>query len=215
MSKKNKKKNGLKIGLFTFIIIAVISGIGYFSMQILGTEKQQEEEPVVKKNESEIEGYGITLDDHDTDLYRSEYTLLKENLESDTIDFSAYAESVAKLFIIDLYTIKNKTNKYDTGGVEFVEPSTVENYKLNVEDTLYKYVEDNTNNTRTQSLPVVDSIEVTKKSEEKFKMESEDKEYQAYKITLTWTYSNDLGYDTKGEVIVINKENKLYVVEKN
>ncbi len=213
---KNKKKSGLKIGLFTFIIIAVISGIGYFSFQILGENKKpKEEETVVKKNESEIEGYGITLDDFDTDLYRNEYKLLKENLESGNIDFNAYAESVAKLFIIDLYTIKNKTNKYDIGGDEFVYPETVDNYKLNVEDTLYKYVEDNTKNTRTQNLPVVDSIKVEKKSEEKFKMEKEEKEYPAYKINLTWTYATDLGYDTKGEVIIVNKENKLYVVEKN
>ena len=54
---------------------------------------------------------------------KTEFDVLKANLESDTIDEEAYALSIAKLFIIDLYTMNNKINKYDIGGIEYVYPS--------------------------------------------------------------------------------------------
>ena len=112
---KNKKEqsNMGKYIIFTIVIIVVISLIGFLAYKIL-VVPNTEEKGNYKLNESEIKGYGIHLDDGDTKLYREEYTKLKENLESKDIDYDAYAESVAKLFIIDLYTIKNKINKYDS-----------------------------------------------------------------------------------------------------
>ena len=119
------------------------------------------------------------------------------------------------MFIIDLYTIKNKTNKYDIGGLEFVYPDAIENFSINVTDTIYKYVEDNTKGNRVQQLPTVKTITIDSIKKDKFEIKSEKKKYDSYVIKLNWTYSIDLGYDTEGEVIVINKDNKLYVVEKN
>ena len=40
----------------------------------------------------------------------------------------------------------------------------------------------------------------------------DNKEYAAYKINLTWEYVSALGYDKKGEVGLIEKDNKLYIV---
>ena len=119
------------------------------------------------------------------------------------------------MFIIDLYTIKNKINKYDVGGIDFIYKSAKENYITNVTDTLYKYVEDDTKGEREQQLPAVKSIEIESFKKGKFKVNSEKKEYESYNVKLNWTYSIDLGYDKTGEVIIINKDNKLYVVEKN
>ena len=36
--------------------------------------------------------------------------------------------------------MNNKINKYDIGGIEYVYPSGVDNYKLKLTDTLYKYL---------------------------------------------------------------------------
>ena len=44
------------------------------------------------------------------------------------------------MFLIDLYNLDNKKNMYDVGGVIFVFPDARENYKLNVSNTLYKYM---------------------------------------------------------------------------
>lgn len=219
MEKKNKKKkemsNGVRISIFTFIIVVVISLIGFGAYKLLADSSGEDKPKTLKKNEVVISGYGIYIDDSDTDLYREEFNKLRDNLEGGSINYDDYASSVAKLFVIDLYTIKNKINKYDIGGVDFVYGGALDNYKDNVTDTIYKYVEDNTNGDRTQQLPVVKSVTINNVEKSKYKIESENKEYDSYKFRLSWSYSVELGYDTTGEVIVINKDNKMYVVEKN
>lgn len=160
-----------------------------------------------------IKNYNYTLKSNATDLYKTEFKTLKTNLESDNINEEEYAKSIAKLFVIDLYTISNKNNKYDVGGTEFVYPDGVSNYKTNVEDTIYKYVEDNSSNKRTQELPLVSSIEITTLESNNYKIG--DKSFDGYKINLSWSYEKDLGYDTKGEIIVIKSDKYYYVVEKN
>ena len=222
MSKDKKGKgmgDGLRYFLFTIVVILVVSLIGYGAFKLLDNKEETEKpKEVVKVNEKEIKGYGIFIDDSDTTLYKDEYKLLEANLTGDEINYDEYAKSVAKMFIIDLYTIKNKVNKYDVGGLDFIYKPAKDNYITNVTDTIYKFVEDNATGEREQQLPVVKSINVDKIEKTKFKQMKDKKvvkEFDAYKVNLTWTYSIDLGYDTTGEVIIINKDNKLYVVEKN
>jgi len=73
--------NGLKIGIFTFIIIVVISLIGYGAYKLLANSSE-EAPKVLKKNEVVISGYGIYIDDSDTDLYREEFNKLRDNCSS-------------------------------------------------------------------------------------------------------------------------------------
>lgn len=211
----SKKTKGGKIGLFIAIvlvvlIIACIVGIIYYN------KNNKTEEPTKEvKILNSIEEYGITLSDMDSLLYKEEYEALKKNLLADRINYKEYAESIAKIFIIDLYTLSTKLNKFDVGGSEVVYPPILENYKVNVEDTLYKYLEDNSKGDRTQQLPKVKSIKVVSTKEEKYKITSEEKTYDGYKIVLKWDYEKDLGYDTEATLNIINVDNKLYVVEKN
>lgn len=216
MSKKNEHKGSqtIKYILFSIIIVIVIAGIGFFAYKILVENKPKDDNQKINPNKQTIEGYGISVDDLDSDLYREEYEILKKNLLSDSINYEDYAKSVAKMFIIDLYTIKNKINKYDVGGCEFVLPNFVENYKINVTDTIYKYVADNSLNDRTQNLPVVNEISIESMEKKTYDIK-DDKSYEAYKFSIVWGYSTDLGYETKGEVIVILKDDKMYIVEKN
>ena len=103
-----------------------------------------------------------------------------------------------------------KINKYDTGGASFVYPDGRDNYKLNVQDTIYKYVEDNTNGKRTQNLPEVSSVIVKDSKKDTYKIG--DNSFEAYKINLEWSYVQDLGYDKTGEIILIKKDKNIYVV---
>lgn len=160
-----------------------------------------------------IKNYTYTLKSNSTELQKSEFKVLKNNLESKDIDYQEYAKSISKLFIIDLYTITNKINKYDVGGISYIYPDSILNYKENVEDTIYKYVEDNTSKDRMQELPEVNSINVESISDIKYKIDST--EYGAYKLKLKWTYVKDLGYDTESDIIVIKKDKYLYIAEKN
>ena len=220
MSKKKKKQkkemsDTKRIVLFTLIIVFVVGVIGGLSYFILRDKQDSNSPESLKKNTTEISGYGITLDDLDSDLYREEFKKLKANLESKEINYDEYAESVAKMFVIDLYTIKSKINKYDIGGVEFVLPEARDNYVTNVTDTIYNYVEDNSNGKRKQQLPVVSSVEITDIKKDDFKVDALNKTYDAFVYSIKINYTSDFGYDNSAEVTVINKDNFMYVVEKN
>lgn len=207
------KKN--KIWIIAISLVILFSILGYLAYNIFFKKEAKKDEPNNETNITEINGYGITLTDNDTALYKTEFEMLKANLESGNIDYQEYAKSIAKLYIIDLYTINNKVNKYEVGGVEFVYEGAKDNYVTNVTDTLYKYVEDNSKNKRKQELPVVSSINVDSINEVTYKVNDENITYNGYKIKVTWDYEKDLGYDKTAEIIIINKDNHLYVVEEN
>ena len=201
--------------LFIIVVVLVMIGVGVGAYFIYRNTNNKEDEILEYKELSNIEGYGITLSENDTELYKKEYEALKENLTSGNINYEEYAKSVAKLFIIDLYTINNKINKYEIGGIELVLPDGRSNYSTNIDDTIYKYVEDNSHKTRNQELPEVKSVDVVDVKKSKFKIKATDTEYESYVLNLKWDYVVDMGYDTKAEIIIINVDNKLYVVEKN
>lgn len=198
-----------KVILFLCILIFVYAAGG--TIYYIATREKKDDKPIVT-NKDTIKGYDYTLKSNATKLYEDEFKALKANLEGD-INYDEYAVSVAKLFVIDLYTINNKINKYDTGGASFVYPDGRDNYKLNVQDTIYKYVEDNTNGKRTQNLPEVSSVIVKDSKKDTYKIG--DNSFEAYKINLEWSYVQDLGYDKTGEIILIKKARNIYVVEKN
>lgn len=198
-----------KVILFLCILIFVYAAGG--TIYYIATREKKDDKPIVT-NKDTIKGYDYTLKSNATKLYEDEFKTLKANLEGN-INYDEYAVSIAKLFIIDLYTINNKINKYDTGGTSFVYPDGRENYKLNVQNTIYKYVEDNTDGKRTQSLPEVSSVIVKDSKKDTYKIG--DNSFEAYKINLEWSYVQDLGYDKTGEIILIKKDKNIYVVEKN
>ena len=173
-----------------------------------------------KKDKTEEKKVGITIKDFeyilyedDIKIYKDEFNKLKFNLESDEIDYKEYAYSISKMFIIDLYNLDNKINKYDVGGIDFVIPDARDNFRLNVENTLNKYIKDNSDGDRKQELPRVK--EVTIDSDEEIKFNIGDVEYDAYKIKLSIIYDKDLEYDNKAELIIVRSDKYLYVVEKN
>lgn len=202
-------KKSKKWILFILIVLVVSAGafVAYFYLNKV--DKQ------VKRTVTldEITEYGYSLRDDATNIYKEEYNNLKAILKEENLNNEEYVKSVAKLFIIDLYTITNKINKYDVGGEMFVYPDGIANFKLNVQDTIYKYVEDNTYGDRNQELPEVSKIDITNFDTTKYKIG--DTEYDGYKINLKWEYAKDLEYDSEGEVIVIFQDKNCYVVEKN
>lgn len=204
-NKRVKRKYRLWLKILALLILILI-GIRIFS--VLFKKEEEEEIKVVDV----ISSYDYTLEDRDTTLMKDTYNDLKKVLNEDTINMEEYAKNIAKLFIIDLFTIDNKRNKYDVGGADYVYPDAVLNYKLNVEETLYKLIKNNTDGKRKQDLPVVKSIDIKNVEKSEYKVQEKDS-YPSFVIDLTWDYERDLGYDTKAKVTVIEKDEKIYVVE--
>lgn len=191
------------------IIIALGGSLGYFYYK-----SHKENNNVVENTPEpveEIDKFGYELEDRDTILFMDTFNEMKEVLSFETIDYSKYAELLSKLYIIDLYTISNKISKYDVGGSDYVYPSKRDNFELKVRDTLYKFVEDNSNLTRNQDLPEVKNIETESIEETKYKIDTN--EYNAYKVSLKWDYIKEEEYDKSALIYLINDNDILYVVE--
>ena len=199
------------IGLVICFILLI-----YFIGGIIYNFVLKEEKSTVKKtqdNSITIKGFDYLLYDNDLEIYKKEFKKLKSNLESKEIDYLEYAYSISKMFIIDLYSLDNKSNKYDIGGVEFVYPDIRENYELNVLNTLNKYIVDNSDGNRKQELPEVKNVTI--ESDEEIKFTIGEEKVDAYKIKLNIEYVKELEYDNKAELIIVKSDKYLYIVEKN
>ncbi|MBR4230998.1 MAG: hypothetical protein IKR74_02450 [Bacilli bacterium] len=201
MTRRKKKRvvNFFKI-IVTIVIVGVIIFIFYTKYPFKNNHKVDD-----------IRGYHYAIENRDSKLMKDNFALLKDVLLSQEIDYEKYAEYLSKLFVIDLYTLSNKNNKYDIGGTEYVYPDNVNSYKLKAQDTLYKYLENK--DERKQNLPTVSEISLDSIEETTYKYK--DKEYAAYRITLSWKYTKDYGYDTQADLVIMKDNKFLYVVEFN
>jgi len=191
--------------LFILLGIAIFSYIGYV---IYNDFFKKVEEDVVIKN---LELYGYSLQESDTELYKTEFDNLSNTLNKETIDFEEYAICISKLYVIDFYTLSNKVSNTDIGGLEFIYPELKDNFKLKAKDTIYKYVEVNYNGKREQKLPEVSEVNVEEVTESKYKIGEE--EFDSYVVKTRWQYIEDLGYQTSAKLTIIKDSSKLYIVE--
>ncbi len=196
------------MGVLLFSVVAA-TGVKLF----IDFRGNDEKEVVTKKKLDSLDVYGYTLDDLDTDTYKKYFNELREVLNKDDIDYKEYASVLTKLFVTDFYTLDNKITSSDIGGEEFVHSDVVDNFKLNAGDTMYNHVKNNVYGDRTQELPEVNSVSI--ESTEEVKYTYNKKEYEAYKVTASWDYVKDLGYEKNGVFYLIKDNNKLNIVETN
>lgn len=164
-----------------------------------------------ENKEQEKIKYNYILYERDSSLYKETFSKLKETLNVEPINYDDYATYVAELFIIDFYTLNNKSSKNDIGGIQYLYNDAKSNFILKAKDTIYKYV--GTKENRLIELPIVNKIELLKI--EKIEYKIKDINYEAYKVSLKWEYEKDLKYDKEGSITLIKEDNKLYVVEKS
>ena len=200
-------KKKYKVILIIIIILIVLLAASLVAVKLLSKSDNKDAVKVVDS----IDEFGYTLDDRDTELMKNTYNELKNVLSADEINYEEYAKKLAELFVIDLFTMDNKINRYDVGSTEYVYPDNVDNFKTNVEDTIYKSMENNSDGKRRQDLPEVSSI--TNSSVEGSTFLFGEDEYDSYVVSITWDYVDDLGYDDNATITLIELDNKLYVVE--
>ncbi len=201
MSKKTNSK---------IILLFIVVGIILFSVLFIKVYNDFIKDNSAQKEISSIEYYGYTLNSNDTDLYKNYYKELDKVLKEKQVDYRSYASLLSKLFIVDVYNLNNKLASTDIGGLEFIHPDLKENFKENMSETLYKYVESNIDGKRTQELPIVKEVKVDNVFETKYTYN--DNEYDAYLVNMNWSYEKDLGYQTSSKLTVIKVDNILYVV---
>lgn len=198
MTKRKRKLRKKALFCIILLIICIILYIIIFHSSAVVS--------IIKKIETTSK-FDYTLEKRDTSIMKENFKELDKILSEETINYEKYAQVLSKLFIIDLYTIDNKKNMYDVGSLEYVYDK--DNFKINVQNTIYKYIEDESNR-KSGTLPIVKSINIDEKSMGTF--DYNGNAYDSYIFNLSWTYEKDLDYDNKGKVEIIKIEDKLYVV---
>lgn len=197
-----------KVGLIV-ISVLLVGVISLGVLRIFYNDEEEKREVNVTSVISNISDYGYTLDDRDTDYMKEVFHELENVLEAEEVDYHAYAEDLAKLFVIDFYTLDNKINKYDVGSLEYILSSSVESFRLKAQDTIYRDVIDNTYRDRIQDLPEITNVEIVNIEDTTFTLH--DEEVDAIKVEMNYEYKENLGYDTQGTIYFIRNDFKLEV----
>lgn len=205
-----KKRYKILLWLIVYFIIVAVGLFVYF--RFFKTKENEVQPPVNEiKVTNSIEKYGYHLEDRDTEIYKEKFEELKLLLEEENYSQEEYIKLISELFIIDLYTIDNKISRYDIGGLEFVYRDAQESFKSVVQNSIYKTVENNLDDTRTQQLPIVSTITVDSVTDITYTMPDEST-VNGKRVSLNWTYENSLGYDNSAVLILIPEEEKMAVV---
>lgn len=191
----NKIKKIIRI-----IMLVVVALIAIYAIFVAIPSKKNKDEGIENINNKYI------LYKRDSNLYKENFEKLRTILETSPVDNKEYAETIVKLFVIDFYTLDNKDENTDIGGLQYVHSNLKDNLVLNASSTMYKYIK------TTKELPKVKSITSVDTKETTYKIS--DKDYSAYAITINWEYDKDLGYEKQGTFIVVNDNGDLSIVEK-
>ncbi len=202
-----KKKSKLKKILIILIILVIIAIIGILVYNFFFKNKE-EEVKVIKS----IPEYGYDLRENETKLYKDEFEKLDDILSKNDVDYEEYAKEIAKLFIIDFYTLSNKQSKNDIGGTDFIKESMRDNFIEEARSTFYRYIEVLSDN-RNQDLPEVSEIKSVEIEDTSFTYSDDTVDDNAYRVTISWDYKEDFGYETKANMIIVREDKKLYIVE--
>lgn len=217
--KKKKLKKNVKILLILSIIVLIIMLIlvGYkVCTKYIFVEKETEKEPGVKpveKEEIDLEEYDYYIPSNTTEYEKELFEELKVILIDETIDNDAYANTIAKLFISNLFTLNTKNSSSDITSSQYVYDDYKETFKIMVKDTIYANIELNLDDKRTQVLPVVTNIEITSVERKSFSLNKTVIDKEAYYIKANISYEKDLSYPKEYSIVLVKNNNLLQVVK--
>ena len=201
-----------KIYKLILIIIAIALIVNlYIGINGYLSKKNTSKPKTTTKVVLDIAKFGYTLDDRDSKYMEEEFNNLAEILNAETLSKEDYAQTIAKLFVTDFYTLNNKINKYDVGGLEYVYTPKKEEFNAKAMDTIYKDVIDNTYQDRIQDLPEITNVNILAITETELTIN--DTKMSGYKVTMKYEYKENLGYDTEGTCYLVFNNDKLEVAK--
>jgi hypothetical protein len=209
--KKKKRKKGFLIFL---IILLALAGLGYGGYRYIKNKLNPKPVEIKEIDKVETKGYdyGYSLTEIDSKYYQEEFKKLKEILTQETVDDEAYATQLAKCFVIDLYTLSTKINKYDVGGREFYYSDKQDEFGQAVMNSIYDKLIDNTYGDRKQDLPEVTEVKVNSTEKTKYVMGTESKD--GYLVKMNVSYKG-VKADTAVSVVLVKEKDgkKISVVD--
>ena len=208
-SVKRKKKSITKI-LICLIIVGAIIG-GYFVYN--NFFKKADNVKVVDSIKNEDVDY--VVNENDTKLFKDNFEELKKILNAKEVDNSKYAEVITKLFVIDFFTLSNKTSKNDVGGVQFVFESYKTDFVEGARNGMYKHVHSTAANEDNSSLPTVSKVKIDSIDEVSpysiFASGGFTEDQVGYMINISWEYKNDDDYMHNATIVVVPDGTKLSI----
>lgn len=217
MSKNKKqkkiKKNNLKKLFFCIVFVALIMLIYYVYDSFIKDRNTVTAPKVV--DEIKLKSINYVVNENDTKLFKDNFEELKKVLNDKKIDNKKYAETVSKLFVIDFFTLSNKTSKNDIGGVQFVYSSYKTEFVDFARDGMYKRVNNSIEDGNNSNLPTVKSVNVSNVEEIDpsaiFSNIDFGEDKVGYEVTLDWTYKNDDDYQDSTTLTIVNDGKKLSI----
>ena len=158
------------------------------------------------------------VSDTDTKLFKENFNELKKILNAKEVDNKKYAETITKLFVIDFFTLSNKTSKNDVGGVQFVYGGYQKDFIDGARDTLYKQVHSLVTDDKSNSnLPTVTKVkiddidEISPYSMFEFDTDFFTEDQVGYMVNISWEYKNKDDFQNNATIIIVPDGNKLSV----
>lgn len=210
MARTKVKRKPKKILIFIIVFIVLIV-LGTFIYIKFWNKDDVEEAKIVSK----IDNYGYILKSNKSVNYKKLFTNLQKVLGEKNVDEKEYVKIITEMFIVDFYSLGDHVSKTDVGGVDFVHPNILENFIINAEDTVYKYVESNIYGQRRQELPIVDKVKIESITQDKFSYDKNIDE-EAYVVKASWEYNDSKiadGYQNSAVFVYVHDSNKLQLVE--
>ena len=133
-----KRKQKLKVD--KILVIFIIVGIVLFGFLGFKAYNDFFVDKTPNKKLMSLDLYGYTLAKNDTSLYKDNFKELEAVLNEKPINYHSYAKLLAKLFVIDVYTLDNKLASTDIGGLEFVHNDFKANFSEYLGSSLYNHI---------------------------------------------------------------------------
>ena len=214
---KKEKKHRIKIKpatklLLCLLVVALLVG-GFFVWNNFIKPKSNKPKVVDSIKNKDVD---YVVSENDTKLFKDTFGELKKVLNAKEVDNKKYAEAITKLFVIDFFTLSNKTSKNDIGGVQFVFESYQTDFVEGARNSIYKQVQSDMSGSKlNESLPTVVKVKVDSVDEispaAMFPGKGFAEDQVGYMINISWDYKNDDNFQSNATIIVVPDGTKLSV----
>lgn len=156
------------------------------------------------------------VSENDTKIFKSTFNELKKVLNEKEVDNKKYAETITKLFVIDFFTLSNKTSKNDVGGVQFVYDNYKTDFVEGARNSIYKQVHSNvTDDESNSSLPTVTKVTIDDIDEispySMFEGDLFTEDQVGYMVNISWEYKNKDDFQKNATIIIVPDGKKLSI----